>query len=151
MYLAGYSGGGPATTVNDAGNISQTIAIPGGSTGAGTTLDFWIYFPNQLTEWEELVVKAVDVAQLPGPFSPDPVPWVTLTTVNNHTLAKNAWQHVGPLSLAQFAGTSMYLKLQARTDLQYNEVSQQNPIVTENGFYLDDVAIWTPGLHLSVC
>ena len=29
----------------------------------------------------------------------------------------------------------MHLKLQARTDLRYNEASRQNPIVTENGFY----------------
>src|SRR5207244_12656915 len=50
MYLPGFSGGGAVTVVNDAANITQRISIP----TAGATLDYYMYFPNQLTELEEL-------------------------------------------------------------------------------------------------
>jgi hypothetical protein len=149
MYLNGFIGGGNATTVRDGGHMTQRLSIPAGANG--TALDFWLYFPNQLVEYEELVVKAVDVAQLPPPFSSNPIPWVNLTTVNNRTLAKNTWQHVGPIDMSAFVGQTILLKFQARTDLQYPDASQSMPVVTEEGFYIDDVAVWTPGLHLSIC
>jgi hypothetical protein len=152
MYLAGFSGAGAVTLVQDAGNITQQMVVPGGSSGAGTTLEYWLYFPNQLQEHEELVAKAVDIAKLPDPFSTNPIPWVNLAITSNQTTSKNAWIHLGPLSMSQFAGQTIFLRLQARTDQQYPETSPKMPIVTPNGIFLDDVAVWTAGNRpLTLC
>jgi hypothetical protein len=147
MYLAGRTGSGIATVVGDGGHTAQRV----NGLVIGSMLDFWIYFPNQLVEYEEVVVKAVDVAQIPPLTSTTPIPWTVLTTPNNRTLAKNAWQHVGPIDMTGFAGQDIILKFQARTDLQYPDASPQMPVVTENGMYIDDITIWTPGLHFTMC
>jgi hypothetical protein len=145
MYLQGFSGAGPLTQVQDAGRITQTLTVPAGSSGAGTTLEYFLYFPNQLTEHEELVARAVNVANLPDPFSTTPWPWVNLATTSNQTTSKNAWIHIGPLSMSQFAGQTIRLQFLARTDQQYPEPSQAHPVVTDPGIFMDDVAMWTPG------
>jgi hypothetical protein len=143
LYIAGRPNGSNPTQLGDAGRTNQRVTIPAGA--ASTKLDFWVYFPDQPLEQEELTVRAFDTAQVTSITSP--ITWTNLITLNNGSYTRNTWHHITNVDLGGFAGKTIVLEFKLRTDLQYDDF----PGGTPEGIYIDWVAAWTGSPHLSIC
>jgi hypothetical protein len=118
------------------GAISQDITPV-----SGTLLDFWVYFPSNADGWQKLEIRAYNLSTSTETF--------LAVFANNGTdpgipfLAPGAWRHVTGIDLSPVAGQTVRLKFVGRFNPSAN--TNNNP----PGFYLDDIAAWTPGLRLT--
>ncbi|HEY3057584.1 MAG TPA: hypothetical protein VGL99_01280 [Chloroflexota bacterium] len=118
------------------GAIDQEITPP-----AGTLVDFWLYFSPLATSTQQLDVRAYEP-------STGNSTWLAVYANNGNSpgipyIAPGAWTHISGIDLTPLAGKTISLQFIGRFNPNVNTTN------IPPGFYLDDIAAWTPGLRLT--